>query len=366
MYNQQHRERAIEIQQATLLIVDDEQMNVLLLEDMLRQAGYNSIQSTSDPRKAFSLARTTSPDLILLDLMMPGMDGLAVMEQLKAEWPGAASVPILMLTADITPQSKRNALAKGAKDFLTKPFDAIELLLRINSLLETRFLYRDVERQNHSLEERVQERTLELEAARQRVAEYARQLEEAQAETLDRLAQAGEFRDDDTGQHTQRVGVMTALLAQRLGFPAEHLHWIQQAARLHDIGKIGISDLILLKPGKLTEDEFDLMKTHTTIGARLIDGGKSELFQIAHRIAGSHHERWDGNGYPSGLQGEAIPLEARLVAVADVFDALTHERPYKKAWDVPAAVSEIQSQSGRQFDPKVVVEFLCLPHEELL
>ncbi len=349
-----------------LLIVDDEPINVLLMEDMLRQAGFFNILSTSNPCETLSLSRTFAPDLILLDLMMPRMNGIDVLDQLRDCWQEGASVPVLMLTADISAQSKRNALSKGAKDFLTKPFDALELLLRIDNLLETRFLYLDLQRQNHSLEGRVRERTVELEAARERISQYAQQLQEAQVETLERLAQAGEFRDDDTGQHTRRVGMTTALLAQRVGFPAEGLPWIQQAARLHDIGKIGISDLILLKPGKLTDDEFSVMKTHTTIGANMIEGGRSELFQIAHRIAAAHHERWDGGGYPYGLCGEEIPLEARLVAVADVFDALTHDRPYKKAWAVADAIAEIERQSGRQFDPAVVREFLCLPHAELL
>jgi putative two-component system response regulator len=351
---------------AKLLIVDDEPMNVLLLRDMLEQAGYHAIQSTSNPVETLAMYQAFGPDLVLLDLMMPIIDGSAVMEQLKTEGEVSADVPVLMLTADISPHTKRLALANGAKDFLTKPFDAVELLLRISNLLETRFLHRDLQTQNHSLEDRVRERTAELEAARQRIADYARQLEEAQSETLERLARAGEFRDDDTGQHTQRVGDTTAILARRLGFPAERLPWLQQAARLHDVGKIGISDLILLKPGKLTTDEFEIIKTHTTIGAELLKGGSSELFQMAQRIAASHHERWDGGGYPQGLRGEEIPLEARLLSVADVFDALTHDRPYKTAWPVADAVAEIERQSGRQFDPQVVEEFRHLPHASLL
>ena len=354
------------IQDAKLLIVDDEPMNVLLLEDMLGQAGYRHTQSTSDPCETLGLYRAFSPDLILLDLMMPKMDGSAVMEQLKVESQGGTDIPILMLTADISPQTKRRALAGGAKDFLTKPFDASELLLRIGNLLETRFLHQALRRQNQSLEDRVQARTAELESARQRITDYACQLEESQIETLERLARAGEFRDDDTGQHTLRVAHTTALLARRLGFSRERLQWLQQAARLHDVGKIGISDLVLLKPGKLTEDEFGLMKTHTTIGSELLKGGQSELFRIAQRIAASHHERWDGSGYPQGLRGEEIPIEARLLSVADVFDALTHDRPYKKAWPVRDAVAEIERQSGRQFDPCVVEAFLHLPHESLL
>jgi putative two-component system response regulator len=349
-----------------LLIVDDEPRNVLLLRDMLGQAGYLHVESTSDPRETRGLRRSFSPDLILLDLMMPNMDGMAVMAQLKADMRGRHETPILMLTADISPQTKRRALAGGAKDFLTKPFDALELLLRIGNLLETHFLQVELERQNDTLEERVRARTEELESARGRILKYALEFEQAQIETLERLARAGEFRDDDTGQHTLRVAETTALLAQRIGFPDDRLSWLQQASRLHDVGKIGISDSILLKPGKLTVAEFDTMKNHTIIGAELLQGGQSELFQIAQRIAASHHEHWDGAGYPEGLCGAEIPIEARLVAVADVFDALTHDRPYKEAWSVPDAVEEIRRESGAHFDPEVVEEFLELYREERL
>ena len=358
--------RGVSVCDARLLIVDDEPANIELLEDMLTGAGYQQLQSTTDPFRALPLCRAFSPDLILLDLMMPGLDGMAVMEQIKSEKHSWANVPFLMITADITPQSKRAALAKGAHDFLNKPFDAIELLLRIGHLLETRFLHRDLQRQNEQLENRVKARTREVERAQEIILRYSHELEEAHFETLERLAVAGEYRDDDTGRHTQRVARMTAQLAEGLRLSSEHVRWIGQAARLHDAGKIGISDTILLKPSKLTDEEFAIMKTHTTIGARLFEGAKSELIQVAQRIAASHHERWDGTGYPQNLGGETIPIEARLLSVADVFDALTHERPYKRAWPVKNAVAEIASQSGRQFDPQVVEIFLRLPHAELI
>jgi PAS domain S-box-containing protein/putative nucleotidyltransferase with HDIG domain len=202
------------------------------------------------------------------------------------------------------------------------------------------------------LEERVQERTAEL--------------ADSQIEILNRLARAAEYRDDNTGQHTQRVARTSALLAQSLGLPNEQVELIRQAAPLHDVGKIAISDLILLKPGKLTDEEFDTMKTHAALGAALLSDGHSDVVQLAERIAGAHHERWDGKGYPQRLAGEQIPLEGRILAIADVFDALTHERPYKKAWPAAEAVAEITRQSGQQFDPQVVAAFLTLPHEDLL
>jgi putative two-component system response regulator len=351
---------------AKLLIVDDESANVLLLKDMLARDGYSDIHSTSDSRETLEACKTTEPDLILLDCMMPYMNGVEVMDQLRDEWPNRGDVPILMLTADSSPQIKRLALGHGATDFVTKPFDAVELLLRIDNLLQMRFLHVGLQSQNQSLEDRVLARTLELQSAQAKIIEHANNLENEQSETLKRLAHAGEFRDDNTGRHTIRVGETTRLLGQRLGYPPERLKWLQQAARLHDVGKIGIPDSILLKSGKLSEGEFGIMKTHTSIGAELLNGGQSVLFQIAERIALSHHEHWDGSGYPLRLKENDIPIEARLVGVADVFDALTHERPYKPAWSVPDAVAEITQQSGRQFEPRVVEAFLNLQHHALL
>ncbi|CAN5241679.1 hypothetical protein BH09SUM1_BH09SUM1_22190 [soil metagenome] len=204
---------------------------------------------------------------------------------------------------------------------------------------------------------------LELE---ERVAERTASLAQSKIEILTRLARAGELRDDDTGQHTQRVANTAALIAKALGLPASEVTLVAQAAGLHDVGKIAISDLILLKPGKLTNEEFDIMKSHAASGAALLSGGSSEVMQMAERIAGSHHERWDGRGYPNQLSGEEIPIEARIVSVADVFDALTHERPYKKAWLVADAVAEIARLAGQSFDPSVVDAFLTLGHDELV
>jgi putative two-component system response regulator len=354
------------VKNSQLLIVDDEPSNLAMLTDMLEEAEYSHIQSTQDPRQVYALCETFQPNLILLDQMMPHMSGMQVMQQLKAEGSPFSGVPILMLTADVTSRIKRQALNQGAKDFLTKPFDMSELLLRIFNLLENHILYLNLQQQNTTLEQRVVARTAQLEEARQRISDYAHDLEKAHFEMLERLAWAGEFRDDDTGFHTQRVGATTALLAVKLGLPEEEVRWLHQAARLHDVGKIGISDLILLKKGKLTDEEFTIVKTHTTIGSQLLDGGHSEMIQIAQRIARSHHERWDGRGYPDGLKEDETPVEARLLAVADVFDALTHDRPYKNAWPVAEAVAEIQSQSGKHFDPQIVEVFLQLDHNSLI
>jgi PAS domain S-box-containing protein len=214
----------------------------------------------------------------------------------------------------------------------------------------------------HDVTEREQAKQL----LEQRVEERAAELAHAQIEILKRLARAAEFRDDDTGEHTQRVARIATLLAQTLGIPAEQVTLITHAAPLHDVGKIAIADQILLKPGRLTEAEFATMKTHTTIGAALLSDGRSDVVQMAARIAAAHHERWDGTGYPHQLAGEQIPLEARILAIADVFDALTHARPYKHAWSVSEAVAEISRLNGTHFDPQIVEAFLRLPHEDLI
>ena len=332
------------LQQGKILIVDDEKANVRFLEIILQQAGYTNVHSTTDSRQSRDLFCSIQPDIVLLDLAMPHFDGFAVMQQLNTQMNGNA-VPILVLTADATSVTKHKALKEGAKDFLTKPLDETEVLLRISNLLETRF---------HSvlLESKVRERTQDL--------------EKAQLETLQRLALAAEYRDDDTGLHTKRVGFTAARIAEALDLPPEQIDLILRVAPLHDVGKIGISDAILLKPGKLTDEEFATMRQHTVIGAKMLSGSTSPWLQLAEQIALSHHERWDGNGYPQKLSGEAIPLVGRIVAVADVFDALTHERPYKKAWPLVEALTEIEAQSGRQFDERVIKAFLTLLHETLI
>lgn len=324
------------LKQGKILIVDDERANIRLLEIILGQNGYSNVYSTLDSREAHALFCKVAPDIVLLDLTMPHLDGFAVMQQLAPEMVHN-SVPILVLTADATSATKHRALLEGARDFLTKPLDETEVLLRINNLLQSRFY-------SVLLEAKVHERTLDL--------------QKAQIETLQRLALAAEYRDDDTGLHTKRVGNTAGAIAQVLNLPQARVDLIARAAPLHDVGKIGISDTILLKPGKLSDEEFAIMRQHTVIGAKMLSGSTSPWLQLAEEIALSHHERWDGSGYPHQLAGENIPLVGRIVAVADVFDALTHERPYKPAWPVKEARAEIERQSAKQFDPRVVAAFL--------
>ena len=323
-----------------ILIVDDQPANVELLEAILDGAGYKDVLGTTDPREVIRLHHEFEPDLILLDLMMPHMDGFAVMSQLAARIPAGEYLPVLVLTADITPEARARALSAGAKDFVTKPLDHLEVLLRIRNLLETRQLHLQLAAQNRMLDERVRARTKDL--------------EEARIEILDRLALAAEFRDDDTGQHTLRVGITSARIAECLDQAPSQVELIRRAAPLHDVGKIGIPDAILLKPGKLTPSEWRIMQTHATVGTRILRGSEAPVLQLAEQIALCHHERWDGTGYPTGLSMTDIPKIARIIGVADAYDAMTSYRTYGPALTSEQALDELRRGSGAQFEPKLV------------
>jgi putative two-component system response regulator len=340
------------LQGMRVVVVDDEPANTALLVGLLKHWQYSNVVAITDPTRVVDAFTELVPDLLLLDVNMPVLNGFDVM-RLLARWThGNLRVPILVLAADRSDETKHRALALGARDFLTKPFDPEEVRLRVANLLELRQLQLQLNAHADVLEERVRQRTLQLDLAR--------------LEVVQRLALAAEYRDDETQQHAQRIGRNAALLAAGMGLPSATIQRIRRAAPLHDIGKIAIPDSILLKPGKLTAEERELMKSHTLIGAHILAGSQSQLLRVASEIALSHHERWDGNGYPHGLAGAAIPLVGRLVAVADVFDALTHRRPYKHAWPVNEAVAEILRQSSRQFDPTIVEVFETLEHRALV
>lgn len=324
---------------AKILIIDDEEQNIRLLTRILEKDGYDHVRSTTNAGAALPLYVEMQPDLVLLDLHMREKDGFQVLEEIVA-YNGSRHVPVLMITADAGAEVRHRALALGAKDFVGKPFDSAEVLLRIRNLLETQFLYQRLRDQNQELERKVAERT--------------RELEQSQLEVLERLAAAVEFRDDDTGNHTKRVAEVSAMLASAIGLESATIELIRRAAPLHDIGKVGIPDSILLKAGPLTSEEFELMKMHTVIGSRMLSKGRSELVRFSQRIARSHHEWWDGSGYPDRVSGQSIPLEARIVAVADFLDALTHERPYRPAWGVEETLAEIRRRAGSHFDPTIV------------
>lgn len=347
------------IRQSKILIVDDETSQSDYVSDVLRFDGYENIRSLSDPRSVLAILLEWKPDLIILDLRMPFVDGFQVLSLIASIKGRDEYLPVLINTADDTAENRQRALSNGAIDFLRKPFLADELCLRITNLLRIRLQQLALQEQNRNLAEVIQDRVQELEV-------YQLALKEAHLETINRLARAAEHHDQETGQHTQRVAIHCSLLAQGLNLGEDRISLLLPAATLHDVGKIGIPDGVLLKPGRFTEVEYKIMRQHTLLGANLLSGGHSDLLRVAERIALTHHEKWDGSGYPRGLRRDGIDIFGRIVALADVFDALTHERPYKPAWPLAAAIQEIKAQSGRHFDPDVVEVFLSLPHDELL
>jgi putative two-component system response regulator len=330
---------------ARVLIVDDEPANVRLLARMLHAASYDHVFTTTQPHEALTMFALHPADIILLDLHMPELDGLQLMQRVHELVEPGEFLPVLMLTGDMSPDVRRRALAAGAMDFVTKPFEVGEVLLRIRNLLHTRFLHRELKQKNEQLEVRVRHRTAELEQAR--------------LDILERLARAAEFRDDATGEHTRRVGHVAEQIATELGIDVDEASMIGRAAMLHDIGKIGIPDSILLKPHPLTAEEFEVIKQHTEIGREILAGSTAPLLRVAELIAHTHHERWDGRGY-HGMAGDAIPLEGRIVSVADTFDALVNDRPYRSARSVADALEEMRRERGAQFDPAVLDAFLRL------
>ncbi len=332
-----------ELREGVILLVDDEPDTLRVLDALLRTAGFHRLVATQEASEVMGLIQQVEPDLVVLDLHLPGPNGLEILRQLTKSLPPDEFLPVLAITADPDPEVRRTALASGAKDFLNKPFEATEVVLRIRNLLQTRVLHRQLQTHNERLEEHVRARTQELAAA--------------QVEILRRLAVAAEYRDDVTGRHAERVGLISGLLGRELGLNPLQVDLVRWAAPLHDVGKIAIPDAILRKPGPLTDDEFGVMRSHTDIGARMLSGSQYPLLRVAREIALTHHERWDGGGYGAGLSGEGIPLAGRIVAVADVFDSLTHMRPYKGPLEFAQAAEVIVTNAGTQFDPDVVRAF---------
>jgi len=339
------------ILQANILIVDDQLVNVRLLEKILKQAGYTNIYSTLDSREAYPLFLQHNIDILLLDIRMPHLDGFQVMELLNEEL-DEDYLPVLVLTAELTPETRSQALSGGAKDFLGKPFDRLEALQRIHNILEVRLLHQQVKQQNKNLEAKVKERTQQLEVSRRDV--------------IQRLGLAAEYKDNETGNHVLRMSKFAQLLAVAAGLSEKEAELILNASPMHDVGKIGIPDNVLLKPGKLNAEEWAIMQSHVRIGGEILSGGGSELMEMAKIIALTHHEKWDGSGYPAGLVAEDIPIEGRICALSDVFDALTSERPYKKAWPIDKAMALIREESGKHFDPRLVEAFDSILDEVLL
>ncbi|MFC1672919.1 HD domain-containing phosphohydrolase [Pseudomonadota bacterium] len=327
---------------ARILVVDDNVTNVMLLQRLLNAEGYIYVEGVTDPREVKGLYEADPYDLVLLDIRMPHLDGYEVMAQLR-EICNGDYLPVMVLTAQTDMDTKLKALESGAMDFLHKPFDRVEALTRIRNMIDARLLHKQVRDQNEILEQKVQERTQELEDTR--------------LEVVRRLGVAAKYKDNETGMHVLRMSKSAKLLGLAMGMSEDDAELLRLAAPMHDIGKIGIPDNILLKPGRLDDDERKHMQEHARIGAEILGEHEWPLMQMARIVALTHHEKWDGTGYPTGLKGDDIPLVGRICAVADVFDALTSNRPYKEGWPTDKAVGLIRDEAGKHFDPQVVEKF---------
>ena len=326
-----------------VLIVDDTEINLILFGALVKKLDNCQAHVFADPREALAWVTDNVPDLIIVDYMMPELDGIEFI-RLVRNMPRHKLVPILMITANDQKQIRYSALDIGANDFLPKPIDKVEFLARARNMLSLNEARKHMADQASWLAGEVRKATQEI-VQRER-------------ETVFRLTKAAEYRDPETGAHILRMSHYSMLIARALGLPEDDQQLLLEAAPMHDIGKVGISDNILLKPGPLTPEEFEVMKQHAIFGYELLAGSSSKLLQAAAEIAKGHHEKFDGSGYPGGISGQDIPIFSRIVAVADVFDALTSERPYKKAWSVEAAVDFLKKGAGTHFDPACVNAFL--------
>jgi len=313
-------------QQAKILIVDDEPLNLKVLKQVL-QDNYR-LSFAKNGMDAIELVNKEKPSLILLDVMMPGMTGFEVCRHLKTD-PQTSTIPVIFVTALADEADESEGFAAGGVDYINKPISPALVRARVKTHLSL---------------------------------VHIDELKRTHLELIQRLGRAAEFKDNETGLHVMRMSHVSGRLALQLGMDAYYSEQLIHAAPMHDIGKIGIPDYVLLKPGKLDDEELAIMRKHPEMGAKILDNSTSPLIKLAHSVALYHHEKWDGSGYPFGLKGEEIPLEARIVAVADVFDALLNKRPYKEAWPVEDAVAEIEANRGKHFDPAVVDAMLqCLP-----
>ena len=322
-----------------IMICDDSITNVAILKTLLENNGYQDISVETDPRKLIPEIEENIYDLLVLDLEMPHLSGYDILKLVR-ETKHDEHLPILMLTGKLGRDVRNKALSIGANDFVNKPFDETEILLRVKNLLQVHSSYKLQKNLADTLEKKIHKRT--------------KALAQAADDLISKLARAGEFRDNETGNHVKRVSHYSRLIAKSLGLPDDICQMIYQAAPMHDIGKIGIPDNILLKKGKLSEDERIIIETHPDIGAQILADHSSMVVQMGRTIALTHHEKWDGTGYPNKLSGASIPIEGRIVAIVDVFDALTTVRPYKDAWSFDQGIRFLQDQKGKHFDPQLV------------
>ncbi len=339
-----------------ILVVDDEDRNLRLMEAMLIPLGYEVVLAR-DGLEALDKVRETPPDVILLDVMMPKMDGFEVARRLK-ENEGTKNIPVVMVTALKKVQDRIKALEVGADDFLSKPIDESELVATVNSQLKVKAYNDHMRNYQKELEAEVAKRTEQLSQA------FAK-IKLASLETIYRLSRAAERKDEGTGAHIQRMSRFSAAIARQIGLDDSAVEAILYAAPMHDLGKIGIPDQILLKPGRLDADEWEIMKQHSILGVQILEGSDAESIKLAEAIALTHHEKWDGSGYPRGLKGSEIHLAGRITAIADVFDALTSKRPYKAAFPIEKAFIIIKEGRGSHFDPQVVDAFFTVEDEIL-
>ncbi len=338
-----------------ILIVDDEEQNRDLLGEILTSMGHE-VESAEDGFQALSMIKLGF-DLVLLDITMPGMDGFEVASKIREQF-DPQELPICMVTGLNSREDRLRAVDAGANDFVNKPVDMVEMNVRLMSLLRLKESHDTIKRHQTELESVVEQRTRDLRKALLESAQAERRAYSAQLETIERLVLAAEYKDEDTALHIKRMSHYSHLLATKLHLRPQECETILNASPMHDVGKIGIPDTILLKPGKLDAAEWEIMKQHTVMGARILGGSSSELLQAGEIIAISHHEKWDGSGYPNGLSGENIPLHGRIVAIADVFDALTSKRPYKDAFSNEKAIEIMQEGRGKHFDPTILDLFL--------
>ena len=334
-----------------ILIVDDDPAIQKMMSQVLSRQGYNTILA-SDGQSALEKISAASPDLILLDLSMPGMDGFEVARQIKGD-SETCGIPIILITGLDSVDNHVLALDTGADDFIGKTAAHAEIIARVRSHLKVKQLNDQIKAYQQNLEKKVAHRTNQLNQALE-------QLREASLDTIFKLTAASEYRDNETGAHIKRMSHYSAVIAKKMGLKDKTIEAILYAAPMHDVGKIGIPDKILLKPGKLDANEWKIMKNHTTIGADILKGSKIGFVRMGKMIALTHHEKWDGSGYPYGLKGRKIPLVGRIVALADVFDALTSKRPYKDAFSIEKSNQIISEERGKHFDPDVVDAFFSI------